>query len=375
MRHGPPWRGVARRGSGGRTSGSVAGSSDELAVDDVERDARAARGPSSPGRAALAERHAGELAGLGLAVAVADPEAGRLVPGAQHLGVERLAGGDEAAQRRERAQRARAWRSRGTRSGPCRARSTRLALEQLEPLVRVEARVVQQRRGAAQPRRDEDVARGLRPARGGGAPRRASPARGVEPVLGLHALAGAGSAGRAAPPSARPTVPDVNVTRHGSSGASSAGGDGLGRGQLARRGRRARRPSGAASPSTARLRSSHTISRGCGDASRSAQVAPARSCSVQGSTTAPMAEAGDHRQHPLGPVADQRQHDVAAPDARGPRARRRRAPRPRATSPKRPLAPRAVAPERDQRPPLGRGGVDDVAARSSSGVERRQVCF
>ena len=52
--------------------------------------------PIEPGPRRLAQRRAGQLAGLGLAVAVADPEPGGLVPGVQDLGVERLAGGDEA---------------------------------------------------------------------------------------------------------------------------------------------------------------------------------------------------------------------------------------------------------------------------------------
>ena len=80
--------------------GSVVGFEGELAVDDLQVDAweRAAHGAGAGG---LAGRGAGELAGLGLAVAVADPEAGGLVPGVQDLGVERLAGGDQALGLRE----------------------------------------------------------------------------------------------------------------------------------------------------------------------------------------------------------------------------------------------------------------------------------
>ena len=59
----------------------------------------------------------------------------------------------------------------------------------VEPLLGVEAGVVQERRGAHQPGRDEHVAGRLRPAGGGGAPREVAVAR-AEPVLGLDALAG-----------------------------------------------------------------------------------------------------------------------------------------------------------------------------------------
>ena len=60
---------------------------------------------------------------------------------------------------------------------------------ELEPLVRVEARVVQERGRAAQPRRDERVAGRLRPARGRRAPDELAGLR-REPVLGLQLLAG-----------------------------------------------------------------------------------------------------------------------------------------------------------------------------------------
>jgi hypothetical protein len=64
-----------------------------------------------------------------------------------------------------------------------------LALHQLQALGRVKALVVQQRRRAAQPWRDEHVARGLRPAAGRRAPDQLAGAR-AEPVLGLQALTG-----------------------------------------------------------------------------------------------------------------------------------------------------------------------------------------
>ena len=62
-------------------------------------------------------------------------------------------------------------------------------LGQVEPLGRVEAALVDRRRGAGQPGREEDVAGRLRPARGGRAPDQLAGAR-AEPVLGLGALAG-----------------------------------------------------------------------------------------------------------------------------------------------------------------------------------------
>ena len=55
--------------------------------------------------------------------------------------------------------------------------------------MRVKARVVDQRRGAAQPRRDEYIASRLRPAAGCGAPDEVALLC-PEPVLGLEALAG-----------------------------------------------------------------------------------------------------------------------------------------------------------------------------------------
>jgi len=77
---------------------------DELAV--IDRQADAGQRASHRARPdLLARSHARQLSGLGLAIAVADRKARRLLPRAQHLGVERLAGGDEAAQIRARAQR------------------------------------------------------------------------------------------------------------------------------------------------------------------------------------------------------------------------------------------------------------------------------
>ena len=50
------------------------------------------------GRVVVVRAHAGDGAGLGLAVAVVDREPHRLAEGADHLGVERLAGRDQTAQ-------------------------------------------------------------------------------------------------------------------------------------------------------------------------------------------------------------------------------------------------------------------------------------
>ena len=66
---------------------------------------------------------------------------------------------------------------------------TRSRVEHLQALGGIEARVVQQRRRAADPRRDEDVARRLAPAARRRAPDEVAGAR-REPVLGLQRLAG-----------------------------------------------------------------------------------------------------------------------------------------------------------------------------------------
>ena len=129
----------------------------QLAVLDLEPDAGQRRPHRAGPCAALAGRP-GELAGLGLAVAVADLEPRRLLPRAEHLGVQRLAGRHQPAQRGQGAQ------ARALGDHPVLGRRHAedrhpLALEQLEALVRVEARVVEQRGGAHQPRRDEHVAR------------------------------------------------------------------------------------------------------------------------------------------------------------------------------------------------------------------------
>ena len=142
--------------------------------------------------------------GLGLAVAVADPQPGRLVPGAQHLGVERLAGGDEAAQRGERAAARRAWRSRGTRSAPCRARRRRSRSRIVQPLVPGRSA-----RRAAAPRapRSHGAMKTLRADLDqplAAVHQTSSPGRASSQCSACSALARRGSAARARRPSARP---------------------------------------------------------------------------------------------------------------------------------------------------------------------------
>ena len=77
--------------------GTVGRVGDQLAVLDQQPHARQ-RAAHRAGPDLLAERRAGRLARLGLAVAVADPQAGRVVERAQYLRVQSLAGGDKPAQ-------------------------------------------------------------------------------------------------------------------------------------------------------------------------------------------------------------------------------------------------------------------------------------
>ena len=178
--------------------------------------------------------------------------------------------------------------------------STRSRSSDRQPLVRVEARVVQQRRRAAQPRRDEDVAGRLRPAAGGRAPRRARPARAPSQCSACSALAGEVALG----------------VQDGLRLARRAGGEGdqarvLGR--RARPARRRRRAAASSSPGTSsdvapsgraprRARRVALVGhdeRGPRDVEAQPQVLRRAAARCTGSTTAPMPEAGDHRQHPL----------------------------------------------------------------------------
>ena len=237
----------------------------------------------------------------------------------------------------------------------------------LEPLLRVEARVVQQRRRAAQPRGDEDVARRLRPARGGGAPRQPPGAR-REPVLGLDALAG------------EVALPVQHRLRL----AGGAGGEGhearvLGL-ELDRRMRRGRGELGAGDEQDVRvgrrLAQHAGVALVADDQPRARDVEPrpqVGGAQLLGARERDRAdaEAREHRQHPLRAVADERHHDVAAADAachQGARRARRRL----GDLAEAPLAARAVAAERDERPRGRRRGVDDVAREVHRAADPRQ---
>ena len=128
--------------------GHARGIGRQLAVDAPRGACRAAPGPSSRAAPAAPSGGAGQLSGLGLAVAVADLKARGLAPGAQHLGVQRLAGGDHPAQVRQRSQ-ARALGDHAVLGRRHAEHVHALALEQLEPLVRDRSA----RRAAAPPRR------------------------------------------------------------------------------------------------------------------------------------------------------------------------------------------------------------------------------
>ena len=109
------------------------------------------------------------MAGLGLAVAVMDGHPRSTLPGAHHLRVERLAGSAGVAEGREGPELG-ALGDRAVLGGRHAEHVHPLALDQGEPLGRVEAGVVQQGRGAAQPGGEESVARRERPSARGGAP-------------------------------------------------------------------------------------------------------------------------------------------------------------------------------------------------------------
>jgi hypothetical protein len=128
------------------------------------------------------------VTGLGLAVAVVDRDADLVLPGQHHLGIEWLAGRCGVAQLGQRPQLA-ALGDRSVLGGGHAEHVHPLALEQIEPLGRVETGVVEERRGAAHPGGHEGVARRQRPAAGRGAPAQVARLSAV-PVLGLHLLAG-----------------------------------------------------------------------------------------------------------------------------------------------------------------------------------------
>jgi hypothetical protein len=305
-----------------------------------------------------ARRMARELAGLRLAVSVADPQPGRLVPAAEDVGVERLAGGHQPAQRFDPARpgavgdHAVLRRRHAEHVHP-------LALGDLEPLGGVEASVVQQRRRPADPGRDEGVARRLRPARSGRAPDEVALLRG-QPVLGLQALA------REVALAVQHRFRLARGARGERDQARVAGAELGGRRDVARRQRAPRvggDPHRRALPArgleygAVALVGDHE--RGGGDPKAQPQVLRAQLLRARQDRVAGT-EAGDHREHPLRPVAEQREHDVAAPHAlfRQVRVQQPGLLRDLAEAP---LPPRAVARQLDDGAPLSRRGLDHVA--------------
>ena len=174
------------RGPSTKKVGTVCRIDHKLAFVDPGPEARQ-RATHRAGTHRRPDRHPGQVAGLGLPVSVVNGHAHAVLPGAHHLGVERLARGDGMAKGGKRAQLA-ALGHGAVLGGRHAQHVDPLALEQLEALIGVETAVVQQRRGASQPGRHEGVTRRQRPAAGRGAPAQVALA-GVVPVLGLHALA------------------------------------------------------------------------------------------------------------------------------------------------------------------------------------------
>jgi hypothetical protein len=166
----------------GRDGGRV---HEKLSVVDPRAESRE-RAPHGAGPHRRADRHAGQVAGLRLAVAVVDGDLGELLPDAHDLGVERLARRAGVTKRLE-PPRLTALRDGPVLGGGHAEHVHALPFQHVESLVRVEACIVQQRRGAPQPGGNERVAGGERPAARRGAPAEVSGA-GVVPVLGLHAL-------------------------------------------------------------------------------------------------------------------------------------------------------------------------------------------
>ena len=207
------------RRDGGRVERQLAlGRGPALLVDHVEPEAR--QRPAHRSRAhRLTRRHAGQLAGLRLAVTVMDVEPHGLAKDPDHLRIEGLPRGNQPSQRRMRLRRERCPLGDHPVLGRGLAQHGDAVLGgHREPLRGLEAGIVQQRGGAPRPRRHERVASRFRPAAGRGAPGKLSGTR-AEPVLGLCRLAA-----QVAPASARrargsPAVPDVKIKSAGSRGA------------------------------------------------------------------------------------------------------------------------------------------------------------
>ena len=299
------------------------------------------------------------MAGLGLPVAVGDLEPGRLAPGRDHLGVERLAGGDHPPQRR--------------RSAAARARfaSTRYSVGAWQRTLTpsrsisssrssgVEAAVDDHRRGAAEPRGEEDVARRLRPAGRGRAPDEVAVA-GAEPVLGLGALPGQ----VALRVQRRARLAGGSRGEHDQRRVLGVEIDDLDRrflgAVLVERLRRPRPSSCTGSRPAARraARSSPTQSAGFAAAARSSR-SWRRSWVLQGRATAPIRQQASIASTHSSAVADQGHDDVAAADpARGERAREAR--RHRDQLAEVPDAAPAVGVDREQGRLRGRKALEHV---------------
>ena len=326
-------------------------------------------------RVVLVGPHPGHRAGLGLPVAVADRKLHLAPEVPNHLRVERLPGRDQAPQRADPAQ-----------LGPLGEHPVfgrrlaedvdALALDQLEALGRVEAGVVDQRRRPPQPWSDEDVASRLRPAGGRGAPGEVA-LLGADPVLGLKALAGQ-VALRIDDPARFAGGPRGEDDHRGIVGIErgDVGGGLLGTvlvediGDLVQGHRR--HPVGQLAEQPL-LADAEPRSSGPGS---QLQVLAAE-LRVAGQRHRPHPEAGEHRQHPLDPAADQGHHRVAALD---PASRDR--PREAGASGDQlahvPVAALTVGAHRHHRQPRRRGALhhvlDEIHPPQSAGATRGIVC-
>ncbi len=228
----------------------------------------------------------------------------------------------------------------------------------------VETGIVEQRRGAPDPRRDEHVARRFGPAGCGGAPDQVALA-GVQPVLGLE-----------------PLPEQVALAMHDSLGF--AGGPARERDQ-ARIGRvQVDVLDGRPRPIERRIGNRQQLAPGCGRLELR-QVALVGHDQLRLSRRDPQAqvlgpqllvarqrdrseaEARDHRQHPLGPVADHRHHGVSLRHAVTLEGGREAGASVRDLA-ERPLPALALAGDLDQRQPVCGGGVDQVSGEVHGGV-------
>ena len=251
-----------------------------------------------------------------------------------------------------------------------------LALDQLQPLGGVEAGVVDHRRGPAEPGGDEDVARRLRPAaspsctrpaRPRGAPSQCSAWARWPGQVALGVQGAARLAGRPRGEDDQRAVLGVEVGRLGRRLLRALLVDHRGdvghrhRRHAVREARRAAPPRRRRAPAfAARTRSS----RSC-----------AAKLRVAGQRDRAHPPAGEHREHPLDPVADQGHHHVAAAHP----ARRERAREPGAARDQLaegPDPPLAVARDRHQGRLRGREALqhvlDEVHGRRSLPIDGRR---